>query len=973
MNNCKRLFKLFVFFLVFVPYISYAELPTSINYQGELNNADGTPVNAKVNITFTLYDAADIGTSLWADTQSVNVVDSVFNVRLGSNGNPLSIVHFQNELWLGIAVDTDEEMLPRTALDLVPYAVRALDSDTITGRTVNELDQSAHVTDETNPHNVTATQIGAVTATTLSVHSSNPAAHHSKYTDTEAVSAMGTTGDTNTLNHNRYTDVEAVNAIKASDGASSNLDADLLDGFDSSAFMTSATDNWIDVTGDVMTGSLELPLNGLSVGTDQFVLTNNNIGIGTNTPAYILDVRGAVDSTYLASIRSNNYTASSTTQGLYTLADGRNTGNGNSYASTINVFGGVDNGQAYGNYILAYANGGSQSFGVFVDATGGDTTAREYAFYGVGQSYFSDYVGIGINTPNFTLDVNGEVNTTSGYLINGNPILQSPLDNVFLGMGAGQDNYNSGIETGDSNTFVGSLSGFSNTFGDSNTFAGTKAGYSNLTGEFNTFTGTEAGYSNTGGGTNIFNGHRAGYLNTSGSVNTFVGAQSGYSNTQGSYNAFYGINSGFNNTTAHYNTFIGGLAGSSNTTGAMNTFLGMNSGWANTTGDRNTFAGVMSGYSTTEGDFNIFIGDRAGYSNEIGVNNTYIGAQSGFNNITGNRNIFIGSYSGFEETGSDKLYIHNTGTGTPLIGGDFFSRLLDINGRLHVKRLVNLGASSVNHVAIIENTSTGTSPDVLALKIGTTTSPGASVNFISFRDGNDLSLGSIEGNGSGSVTLAGAGNDYAEYLPRIDEHEEITRGDIVGVFNGKVSKQTYGASRTMVVSSAPIISGNDPGENNRENYSLIAFVGQAEVKVRGKVNAGDYIIPDGEESGVGIAVSSSLINAEQFTLAVGQAWQSSKDIAVKKVKVLVGLQQANPVINKLVAENKRQSDLLEKQGKELAALHDDSKYNQLERQNIKQSEELNTLRTQLMSVMQKVSIFQATRLQAQVSIADSIE
>ncbi|HOO57011.1 MAG TPA: hypothetical protein PLN69_09325 [bacterium] len=46
------------------------------------------------------------------------------------------------------------------------------------------------------------------------------------------------------------------------DGSGSSLDADLLDGLDSTAFMTAASDNWVDEAGDTMTGALNLTYSG---------------------------------------------------------------------------------------------------------------------------------------------------------------------------------------------------------------------------------------------------------------------------------------------------------------------------------------------------------------------------------------------------------------------------------------------------------------------------------------------------------------------------------------------------------------------------------------------------------------------------------------------------------------------------------------------------------------------------------------
>jgi hypothetical protein len=81
-------------------------------------------------------------------------------------------------------------------------------------------------------------------------------------------------------------------------GSDSLLNADLLDGFDSSHFAPAANSPiYVTKAGDAMTGSLTLPPNGLIVGTDQFVIVNGNIGIGAAVPTAKLNVEGTVAAT----------------------------------------------------------------------------------------------------------------------------------------------------------------------------------------------------------------------------------------------------------------------------------------------------------------------------------------------------------------------------------------------------------------------------------------------------------------------------------------------------------------------------------------------------------------------------------------------------------------------------------------------------------------------------------------------------
>jgi hypothetical protein len=101
------------------------------------------------------------------------------------------------------------------------------------------------------------------------------------------------------------------------------------------------------------------------------------------------------------------------------------------------------------------------------------------------------------------------------------------------------------------------------------------------------------------------------------------------------------------------------------------------------------------------------------------------------------------------------------------------------------------------------------------------------------------------------------GADFAEYMPQLNPDEEIESADIVGLVNDAVSKQTAGADRVLVVSSQPILVGNVPAQDAEVDarYRRIALIGQVPVRVRGYVDAGDYIIPSGHQDGTGVGVA----------------------------------------------------------------------------------------------------------------------
>lgn len=99
--------------------------PATLGYQGRLADAGGTPISASLNITFRLYDVASGGSALWAETQAGVAVDGGnLAVELGKVA-PLPSTIWGRQLYLGVQVAGDSEMLPRPPLTAAPYALRA--------------------------------------------------------------------------------------------------------------------------------------------------------------------------------------------------------------------------------------------------------------------------------------------------------------------------------------------------------------------------------------------------------------------------------------------------------------------------------------------------------------------------------------------------------------------------------------------------------------------------------------------------------------------------------------------------------------------------------------------------------------------------------------------------------------------------------------------------------------------------------
>lgn len=171
----------------------------------------------------------------------------------------------------------------------------------------------------------------------------------------------------------------------------------------------------------------------------------------------------------------------------------------------------------------------------------------------------------------------------------------------------------------------------------------------------------------------------------------YVGAESGINDQGNNYNTALGQQSLKMNTSGQSNTAIGLGALKENTTGKENTAVGLGAMVQNETGENNVAVGYSSlGFANTAGSGNVAIGDRSLLMN-AGSENTVLGKGAGQNsNGNASGNIFIGYEAGKDEDGSNKLYIENSDSPIPLIGGDFNTDKVTINGELNVQDELNI-------------------------------------------------------------------------------------------------------------------------------------------------------------------------------------------------------------------------------------------------------------------------------------------
>lgn len=121
-------------------------------------------------------------------------------------------------------------------------------------------------------------------------------------------------------------------------------------------------------------------------------------------------------------------------------------------------------------------------------------------------------------------------------------------------------------------------------------------------------------------------------------------------------NLFIGVNAGNSTTTGQWNSGIGENCLSSLTTGNQNFCLGFNVGNAITSGFSNTAIGSNALITCSTGIGNVAVGNTA-LSMSNGVGNMGLGFASGWRLTTGGFNVIIGPYAGSRQTDNSQLLI----------------------------------------------------------------------------------------------------------------------------------------------------------------------------------------------------------------------------------------------------------------------------------------------------------------------------
>jgi hypothetical protein len=149
------------------PLASPVTVPSVVGFEGFLADASGNPIQPSglYSVTFAVYGVDTGGTALWSETQSVDVQNGLYAVQLGKI-TPLTAGLFSGDRWIGVQMDGQTEITPRTAVASVPFALNAMGADTVDGLHAATSGQDAHVLASDTSGNVTVSgglNVGTVT------------------------------------------------------------------------------------------------------------------------------------------------------------------------------------------------------------------------------------------------------------------------------------------------------------------------------------------------------------------------------------------------------------------------------------------------------------------------------------------------------------------------------------------------------------------------------------------------------------------------------------------------------------------------------------------------------------------------------------------------------------------------------------------------------------------------------------------
>jgi hypothetical protein len=284
-----------------------AQIPRYLSYEGYLTDLDYNPANSKISVTFRLYanpEPVQNETVLWQENfTDVDVKDGIFSVILGKTTPLPDSSVFKAPLYLGITINSDEELKPRQEIVSVPYSLasdfsfeadQCINAEKISGKSIDQL---------------TAIDLecsGCVGIEDVSFFYAGSKTKGGKADDSDLLDGIDSV-DFAMKNHN-HEGKDITNAVSEAlladdlqcSGCVSFSEISPMSCKTGSVIKMNDSSGWIcsdDIAGTVIDAGSEINYipkitSSSTIGSSVIYENNGNIGIGMTTPGSMLDVLG---------------------------------------------------------------------------------------------------------------------------------------------------------------------------------------------------------------------------------------------------------------------------------------------------------------------------------------------------------------------------------------------------------------------------------------------------------------------------------------------------------------------------------------------------------------------------------------------------------------------------------------------------------------------------------------------------------
>ena len=406
--------------------LASTQVPRLIKFSGVAKDEAGKPKTGLVGITFSLYKDEEGGSPLWIETQNVQAdATGHYTALLGSasvEGVPLSLFSSGEAQWLGVQVQGQPPQ-PRVLLVSVPYALKAHEAETLSGRSISDfvllkkttaattraanapaISNGASSSKVPSAANGPTSFVGTNTTQIVTVTQKGTGVGLAATATTHAAVAGTITGKSNTGVYGL-----ASNTAKGSNAAGVTGVANTETGPGVQGITTSPTGFGVQgVVNSSMGGTAVQGLNnatsGVSAGVSgQSASTGTGsagvVGNESATTGQVYGVFGSTNSTTTNAIGVNGYEGAKTGQ-VYGVSGG--TPSTTNFAAGVTGFEGATSGLVYG------VTGGTNS------STNGASGVNGYEGSKTGQVF--GVFGSTTSATNFAAGVSGNASATTGQV-----------------------------------------------------------------------------------------------------------------------------------------------------------------------------------------------------------------------------------------------------------------------------------------------------------------------------------------------------------------------------------------------------------------------------------------------------------------------------------------------------------------------------------------------------------------------------